>query len=51
MPYISDALLAPFYPNTSGDKYAGEPQKLVALSASLTPSLDNPKSANLTWPY
>jgi len=47
MPYISALFPAPFLTKTSGDRYAGEPQKLLVSVVSLTPSLAKPKSANL----
>ena len=39
--------ILPFFDSISGDKYAGEPQKEVAVSLIPTFSFDNPKSASL----
>lgn len=34
----------------SGDRYAGDPQKLLAMKSSYYPSLLNPKSISLMYP-
>jgi len=47
---MSVALDEPTPEIISGDKYAGEPQKLYAMKSGSSNYLDNPKSVNLMYP-